>query len=247
NLLQGCDASILLDHDGSEKRARASRTLRGFSLIEEIKSNIEKVCPKKVSCADILTIAARDATVLAGGPFWEIPFGRKDGRISYAEEADSIVPEGRENITSLINLFEKSLGLTVLDLVVLSGAHTIGRSTCPSILPRVTATKAPYTQFVNSLKYKCSPKNNSEIFVNFDATTPKIFDEVYYKNLGKNMGLLLTDQLLYSDSRTSPIVKAFATQPFLFTGQFAGSMVRLGNVVGKAPYEIRNQCTSINK
>lgn len=88
-------------------------------MIDDIKAELEKKCPRTVSCADILATVARDATVLAGGPFWMIPFGRKDGRISLAREA-ATVPVGRESISELIKFFQ-SKGLNVLDLVVLSG------------------------------------------------------------------------------------------------------------------------------
>lgn len=67
-MLQGCDASVLLDSSGtiiSEKRSNPNRnSARGFEVIEEIKSALEKECPHTVSCADILTLAARDSTVL---------------------------------------------------------------------------------------------------------------------------------------------------------------------------------------
>jgi len=67
-ILQGCDASLLLDSSGtiiSEKRSNPNRnSARGFEVIEEIKSAVEKECPQTVSCADILTLAARDSTVL---------------------------------------------------------------------------------------------------------------------------------------------------------------------------------------
>lgn len=67
-MLQGCDASVLLDSSGtiiSEKRSNPNRnSARGFEVIDEIKSALEKECPHTVSCADILTLAARDSTVL---------------------------------------------------------------------------------------------------------------------------------------------------------------------------------------
>ena len=74
--MQGCEASILLNYPNSERRAYASRTLRGFQVIDDIKAKLERYCPKTVSCADILTAAARDATLLLGGPFWEVPLIR---------------------------------------------------------------------------------------------------------------------------------------------------------------------------
>jgi peroxidase len=117
--LKGCDGSILLNHEGSERKSQVSKTLRGYEVIDDIKAEIEKQCPKTVSCADILTTASRDATVELGGPYWSVPYGRKDGKVSIDKEAE-MVPMGHENITSLIEYFQ-SKGLTVLDLVVLSG------------------------------------------------------------------------------------------------------------------------------
>ena len=91
-------------------------------MIDDIKAEIEKKCPKTVSCADILTAAARDATVSAGGPYWMVPYGRKDGLVSVAKEAQ-LVPMGHEDITSLVEFYQ-SKGLSVLDLAILSGEPT---------------------------------------------------------------------------------------------------------------------------
>ncbi|KAJ8570920.1 hypothetical protein K7X08_037892 [Anisodus acutangulus] len=66
--VNGCDASILLDQTDtidSEKTARANNnSARGFEVIDKIKSEVDKICGRPVvSCADILTVAARDSVV----------------------------------------------------------------------------------------------------------------------------------------------------------------------------------------
>ncbi|KAK1286065.1 Cationic peroxidase 1 [Acorus calamus] len=63
----GCDGSVLLDDTSSftgEKTAFPNmNSLRGFDVVDTIKSQVESVCPKVVSCADILAVAARDSVV----------------------------------------------------------------------------------------------------------------------------------------------------------------------------------------
>ncbi|KAK8529741.1 hypothetical protein V6N12_060513 [Hibiscus sabdariffa] len=59
--VQGCDASILIDGPNSEKTAPPNRLLRGYEVIDDAKTQLEAACPGVVSCADILTLAARDS------------------------------------------------------------------------------------------------------------------------------------------------------------------------------------------
>ena len=67
-LVQGCDGSVLLDDtitlQGEKKASTNINSLEGFKIIDRIKTKIESECPGIVSCADILTIAARDAVLL---------------------------------------------------------------------------------------------------------------------------------------------------------------------------------------
>ena len=67
-MLQGCDASVLLDDSAtivSEKNSVPNKnSLRGFEVIDEIKAKLEEACPQTVSCADILAFVARDSIVL---------------------------------------------------------------------------------------------------------------------------------------------------------------------------------------
>lgn len=49
---------------GEKKAPNNVNALKGFRMMDRIKNRLESECPGTVSCADILTIAARDAVLL---------------------------------------------------------------------------------------------------------------------------------------------------------------------------------------
>ncbi|PNX88445.1 peroxidase, partial [Trifolium pratense] len=125
--VQGCDASVLLNKTStvvSEQDAFPNiNSLRGINVINDLKTAVEKACPNKVSCADILTLAAGISSVLTGGPGWWVPLGRRDSLTANQTAANINLPGPNFNLTQLKKAFADQ-GLNTVDLVALSGKYT---------------------------------------------------------------------------------------------------------------------------
>ncbi|KAJ7943260.1 Peroxidase [Quillaja saponaria] len=165
--VQGCDGSILLDDtitlQGEKKAAPNINSLKGFRLVDRIKNIIESECPGIVSCADILTIAARDAVILVGGPYWDVPVGRKDSVTASLELANTNLPTADDDLLTIISKFLYQ-DLSATDMVALSGAHTIGMARCENFRSRIygdfkaTSGLNPVSEaYLNKLKSVCPP------------------------------------------------------------------------------------------
>ncbi|KAJ3674916.1 hypothetical protein LUZ60_005532 [Juncus effusus] len=237
--VHGCDASVLLisKNGTAEKDAGPNLSLRGFEAIERIKTKLEMACPQLVSCADILAIAARDAVYLSGGTRYNVETGRKDGNISSDKAALANLPPGYGNITTLINLYATK-NLSIVDLVVLSGAHTFGASHCASFSDRLyNYSGAGDTDpnldgaYADYLKQKCAPGDSSTI-VEMDPGNPLNFNLDYFKVVWDNKGLFTADAALLNNNVTNAyVLKMFnAVSPDKFYDDFAESMIHMGRI-----------------
>eukprot|EP00253_Pinus_taeda_P015244 PITA_15244 len=253
--VNGCDGSVLLDDtatfEGEKTAGPNLNSSRGFEVIDYIKEELESACPGKVSCADILTMAARDSVVLTRGPYWEVPLGRRDSLTASKAAVANSLPAPTSNISTLISKF-KDVGLTENDLVTLSGAHTIGKARCVTFNSRFMGLKPGRyptleTEFLTSLQQLCFFDNNT--VTDLDFQTPVTFDKQYYKNLPSGEGLLDSDQLLYSNGgSTRKLVEFYMRNQEAFFNDFKVSMIKMGNnrpLTGTSG-EIRHNCRFVN-
>ncbi|MBA0715679.1 hypothetical protein Golax_014565 [Gossypium laxum] len=257
--VKGCDASVLLDSSGtiiSEKRSNPNRdSARGFEVIDEIKAAIEKECPHTVSCADIMALAARDSTVLTGGPNWDVPLGRRDSRDASLSGSNNNIPAPNNTFQTILTKF-KLQGLDIVDLVALSGSHTIGNARCTSFRQRLYNQagngKPDYTldqSYAAHLRTHCPKSGGDQNLFFLDFVSPVKFDNSYFKNLLAYKGLLSSDEVLFTKNAESrELVKTYAYNQELFFQQFAKSMIKMGNISPLTGYkgEIRKYCRKVN-
>lgn len=81
-----------------------------------------------------------------------------------------------------------------------------------------------------------------------DVMTPGRFDNMYFVNLRRGLGLLATDQELYGDARTRPHVERYAANETAFFADFARAARRLSHhgVKNGANGEVRRRCDAYN-
>ncbi|XP_027170394.1 peroxidase 3-like [Coffea eugenioides] len=260
--VRGCDASILLNSTSSsgnqtEKVAVPNQTVRGFDFIDRVKSLLEAECPGVVSCADIIALVARDSIVVTGGPYWRVPTGRRDGLISNASEALANIPAPTSNFSSLQTNFSNK-GLDLKDLVLLSGAHTIGIAHCSAFSSRlynfsgILGNQDPSldSEYAANLKAKkCKTINDTTTIVEMDPGSFRTFDLSYYRHLLKRRGLFQSDAALTTSSTTlSYINELLQGSRQDFYKEFALSMEKMGRIDVKtgSSGEIRKHCAFVN-
>ncbi|TMW83760.1 hypothetical protein EJD97_000784 [Solanum chilense] len=255
--VRGCDASILLDstpNSSAEKTALPNRSVGGYEVIDDIKKKVEQVCPHQVSCADILTLAARDAVSYQfGRSMWQVPTGRKDGKVSIASEALNNLPSAFANFSTLLGQFEDN-NLDIVDLVTLSGAHTIGVTHCTLVARRLynftgkgDVDLSLNPNYATTLRKLCPNPINRSTILELDPKSSFSFDSHYFEALNQHMGLLGSDAALMTNSLSALIVKKMQN-PHVFLAYFGRSMKKMGGIrvlVG-GEGEIRKNCRVVN-
>ncbi|EPS60801.1 hypothetical protein M569_13997, partial [Genlisea aurea] len=258
--VRGCDASIMLvSPDGRAERnnpINLSLAGDGFDTVIKAKAAVDSdpQCTNKVSCADILALAARDVVNLVGGPFYEVELGRRDGLISTITSVHHNLPLAGFNLTRLMTMFSNN-NLSLTDLIALSGAHTIGVSHCNQFSKRlrgfsgqnwIDPTLNP--QYAQELGQACPRGVDPDIAVFNDPITPNVFDNAYFKDLQRGSGLLSSDQVLFVDERSRGIVNQFAGNGSDFNLAFIEAITKMGRIGAKTgdEGEIRIDCTTTN-
>lgn len=258
-LQQGCDASILIDSTktkSAEKDASPNLTVRGFDLIDQAKQALEAACPSTVSCADIITLATRDAIALARGPTYNVSTGRRDGVVSDSSQVN--LPGPQLSISDASKFFTAK-GLTVNDMTVLLGAHTVGVAHCGFFQDRLfnfqgtgkpdpTMDPALTAALLKTCGTKFRPlKSDPTAFL--DRNTSFVVDRQYYKQVVGKKGVMQIDQELAIDPLSSSLVSKLALDENLFRTSFSNALIKMGKIgvlVGKNG-EIRKNCRVFNK
>eukprot|EP00253_Pinus_taeda_P022282 PITA_22282 len=204
---------------------------------------------------NILAISARDSVVLSGGMGWEVLLGRRDSRSASLSGSNNNIPAPNSTLQTLITKFKRQ-GLDEVDLVALSGSHTIGQSRCTSFRQRLynqsgngqadsSLDKSYYSRLISGCPKSGGDNNLSPL----DFVSPTKFDNYYFKNLRSGYGLLNSDEELFAKGQgtTMETVKAYAENEELFLQQFAESMVKMGNInpLTGTMGEIRVNCRTV--
>ncbi|XP_060973362.1 peroxidase 43 isoform X1 [Cannabis sativa] len=260
--VQGCDGSILIESvPNAEKDAFQHQGVGGFEVIDTAKRELEVICPGVVSCADIVALAARDAITLARGPVYEVPTGRRDGRISNLLLA-SDMPEVSDSIQLIKAKFLRK-GLTDRDLVVLTAAHTIGTTACFFMTKRLYnffprgggSDPAINPSFLPVLRARCPLNGDVNARLPIDQGSEQTFDIHIMQNIMNGFAVLESDARLRDDVTTRTVMDSYLglfnnplfNRPF-FQSDFADSMVKMGQIGVKTGFqgEIRRTCSRFN-
>ncbi|EER95759.1 peroxidase 51 isoform X4 [Sorghum bicolor] len=250
--VEGCDASVMVAstaNNTAEKDHPINLSLAGdgFDTVIRARAAVDAApgCRGKVSCADILAMATRDAIALSGGPSYAVELGRLDGLRSTASSVNGRLPAPFFNLDQLNQMFAAN-GLSQTDMVALSAGHTVGLAHCSTFAGRLRGADATLDAgYAAQLAGWCPAGVDPRVAVAMDPVTPVSFDNQFFRNLQAGKGLLASDQVLHTDTRSRPTVDALARSRVAFDRAFVDAITRLGRVGVKtatARGNVRRDC-----
>lgn len=134
-----------------------------------------------------------------------------------------------------------------------AGSHTIGEVHCTNFADRYDpafSSPFPDAAFGEELRAFCTGNGAATDFATLnlktfmDLQSPNVFDTSYYVNLIIGRGVMTSDQDLYNDPRTQPMVTTFAANRTAFFQAFQASLLKMGRqgVLSGTNGVIRKQC-----
>ncbi|KAL6993507.1 Peroxidase 72, partial [Sarracenia purpurea var. burkii] len=190
-----------------------------------------------------------------GGPAYDVPLGRRDSTGASLSGSNNDIPAPNNTFRTILTKF-KLQGLNIVDLVALSGSHTIGNARCTSFRQRLYNQSgnglADFTldeSYAVQLRSRCPKSGGDQTLFFLDFVSPTVFDNSYFKNLLASKGLLSSDQVLVTkNQQTLELVKTYAENAELFFEQFAKSIVKMGNIspLTGSKGQIRKNCRKVN-
>ncbi|RHN68489.1 putative peroxidase [Medicago truncatula] len=186
--------------------------------------------------------------ICLGGPSWDVGLGRRDSITASRSDANNSIPAPFFNLSTLKTNFANQ-GLSVEDLVALSGAHTIGLARCVQFRAHIYNDSNVDPLFRKSLQNKCPRSGNDNVLEPFDYQTPTHFDNLYFKNLLAKKTLLHSDHELFNiGSSTNNLVRKYATNNAEFFKAFAEGMVKMSSIkpLTGSNGQIRINCRKTN-
>ncbi|KAI3761562.1 hypothetical protein L1987_51982 [Smallanthus sonchifolius] len=196
--------------------------------------------------ASLLRLHFHDCFVNLGGPTWNVKLGRRDSTTASRTAADANLPSPFMDLPALIKNFQDQ-GLDEEDLVVLSGAHTLGFAQCRTFRNRTYSDTNIDPAFASHLRTICPQVGSDSSLAPLDPT-PASFDVKYFTNLVSKKGLLRSDQALFNGGETDELVSEYNRNQNKFFEDFAESMIKMGDIkplTGNRG-QIRNNCRKIN-
>nr|XP_027108682.1 peroxidase 64-like [Coffea arabica] len=185
----------------------------------------------------------------SGGQYWDVSKGRKDGRISKASHTTQFLASVF-NILQLQQSFSQR-GLSMEDLVALSGGHTIGFSHCSSFQNRIHNFNAthdidptPHPSFAASLRSICPNTSGAKNAGTSMVPSSTTFDNTYYKLILQGKSLFSSDQALLTSPKTKDLVSKFVSSKKTFNEAFLSFMIKMSSITGGQ--EIRKDCRVVN-